>query len=471
MLRKRVGFIIAFICGLSGLTLLFQNAGGLEDSPYYLRLTNSPGEKSQSGRISVLKSDGKYLIAWEEDVAIERRPDCWALWAGFANPKCFAVRMTIYDEHFNRLYDPWDVVTQHPFQYGAFLTGDSNQSSLLYYYSMTNGKGTGDRDIAVVPFTGLFPAQGNEKVLVHDDLTNNLPPRNDSVPTVLSTPTSNILIYSEGYFYDTDNGVALPSPCRFSKYYCDKNLVAKVFDKNWVEQKTFNITDGSEVGLETSPDAVQWNNMNVVAYMSEELQDEPQPNPNDFVYHIFLKVFDSNWKLAKKIPLTFPIHAYPRLGGGVGGAITPSMAVLNNELYIAFGDQGRNDIHVWKLGSDFNRVAELKVNTYLNSIGQSLVPIFWPKLIVDFQGGLRLFHGGTVLYNPNTVPATVQTDILSTRLPLDRFVSTETASVPVPVPVATPVPAPVATPVPAPVAAPAPAPAVRTFYGRGGISK
>jgi hypothetical protein len=285
------------------------------------RLTASSGVRNFP---TVAAGDSGYVVFWEEsrDLTPGNRPDN---------------NVRIYQARFDREWKPIGAaapaVSQWGNQFGPATRTAAGSSYLAYYFADMSLR-TGERDVILAPFKGLFDAPRPAiRVTLGNDKRH--PPINHASPAILALPERNriVIANSWGYYH---------AERPFVRAYDDKNIEARIFDLSGRLLRRVDLTTSRERGWELTPSLAAWTGPRGPGYLLAYLSAEKSQRSEVPEYNVFLKEFDLDWRMRRKRQLTFAQQ----------GVTLPSLLVQDATPYLSWSDNATADVQVARLNRD-----------------------------------------------------------------------------------------------------------------------
>lgn len=263
-------------------------------------------------------------------------------------------------------------------QWGPSIAARGDTTWLACYVADQSLR-TGDRDVVVLRYRGLFDTP-IDTIRITRDPAGTTHPRNDASPSLVLTDRRRaVLAWSSGAFHESRPA---------ARAYDDKDiLVAEVLGAAPFQLR--KLTTSRERGREMSPALARWHSPSgeryLLAYLSQA-RDGP--------YALKLAVFDGNWRLrSTRLIATSP-----------GGIAHPSLQLLSGVPYVSWVDNTTTDVTIarlsrWlRLGPRMSLREGLRA-TEFSSFGPALAGLSGARLFED-AGRLAVTFVATMEYQP-----------------------------------------------------------------------
>lgn len=231
-------------------------------------------------------------------------------------------------------------------QWGASAAYHAGRTWLAYYFADRSMR-TGDRDLGLVGYPGFFDGPG-ETIRLTRDPRRGLP-LNHSSPALLADPEAGTLIVASSV------GAYRGEPRRGRRSYDSVNIEVRVLDSTATPRAHWLVHGPDETGEAATPALALlpagWRERYVLAYASNAGQRDAGANG----YSIYLELYDRDWRVVGGRHLLHP----------AGGASRPALATVGDKLFIAWVDNGRNDIVVSELDQNLHTVWPMSLRSAL----------------------------------------------------------------------------------------------------------
>lgn len=245
---------------------------------------------------------------------------------------------------------PVPVMEAWSHQWGASVAQNGEHAWVAYYFADRSMR-TGDRDLGLVEYAGHFDLPVRSTRLTRDPRGG--PPVNHSSPALLHDPdTGKLFVASSVGAYRGD-----PRPGR--RAYDSVNIEVRQLDATGAEEDRWLVRGPDATGEAGTPALTilptGWRERYALAYVSNAGHRNEGPNG----YSIYIELYDREWRVVGGRHLL-----HPR-----GGAARPALATVGDKLFIAWVDNGSNDVVISELDQNLHPVWPMHLRTALAQAG------------------------------------------------------------------------------------------------------
>ncbi len=285
------------------------------------RITASPGERHVPSVVAVATG---YLVFWDE---------ARDLHAGATLDDNFRILEARFGPDWEPLAPAATAVGKWGNQFGPAAGAADNTGYLAYYFADRSLR-TGARDIELLPLAGFANASRPPIRVTRGDF-GPLPPINHSSPTFVTIPGRNQIVVVDSWgYYHADR----PAP----DAYDDKDIEARVLDREGRLVRRLDLTGSSERGWEITPSLIRWDGPHGARFLLAYASKVGESSTNTPVYNVVLKEFDSDWGELDRRQVSF----------AEGGVTSPSLVVVSGTVYLSWAENSTQDVRVARLGPD-----------------------------------------------------------------------------------------------------------------------
>jgi hypothetical protein len=274
--------------------------------------------------------------------------------------------------------EPRVLVDKWGHQWGPSVAARGDTTWLAYYMADISLL-TGDRDIMLLRFSGLFD-RPLDTIRVTRDPLGSPRPRNDASPALMLAGRSPpFVVWSRGDYHAERETV---------RAHDDKDILgAELRDSLPARRRLTRSGDGGE---EMSPAIALWPSIRGNRILLAFLRKEPGGGP----YALTIAEFDPTWRLRSR-------RVIARSREGIA---RPSLLVLDGVPYVSWVDNATTDVTIARFGrslrtSERVSLRKLLETTDFSSYGPALASLSGAQL-VDDGGSLALTFVATMEYQP-----------------------------------------------------------------------